>query len=409
MKKIFTLVAASLLSFCANAQWDTLDTQTSTHFNSIAFSDNFNGVAVGEHPTTGRGAAFFTINAGQTWVAANMATNSPSINDVGIYAPSSLGYAVGDSGQIFICNTNVMTISAPYQIGTQNLNCIFPLSDSIAYIGGDNGALYRTSDYGTSWDTLSSQSTQPIRDIYFMNSLVGWLVCDGGYIAMTTDAGQTWTAQTQPYLGFYQCKSISFAGTSPNGFVVGNGGKMTESIDAGLSWDTIMPLTSKNLSCVRFGNNLAGIICGDSGNIYRTYAGGSNWANENMSYVKEKLNKICFASDSVAYICGNDGRILKSNINISSVPTVSIAMNALAYPNPFEVELNVLLNLEKTSAVQIIIVDLQGRIVLHENFGELNAGANLISPDGINTLTSGMYVMQVITSDGIVSLPLVRK
>ncbi len=408
MKKIFTLVAA-LFSFCANAQWDTLNTLTNTNFNSIAFSDNYNGVAVGEHPTTGRAAVFFTVNAGQTWVAANMTTNSPAINDVGIFPPSSYGYAVGDSGQIYFCNTNVMTISAPFQIGTQNLNCVFPLNDSMTFIGGDNGALYRTSDFGTSWDTLSSQSTQPIRDIYFMNPLVGWLVGDGGYIAMTIDAGVTWTAQTQPYLGFFQCKSISFAGTSPNGFVVGNGGKMIESIDAGLTWDTVTPLTSKNLTCVRFGNNLAGIICGDSGNIYRTYVGGTNWANESMSYVKEKLNKICFSSDSVAFICGNDGRILRSNINISSVPTVSFAVNAQAYPNPFEAELNVMLNLEKTSAVQISIIDLQGRVVLQENFGELHAGANLISPDGINILTSGMYVMQVITSDGNVSFPLVRK
>ena len=47
-----------------------------------------------------------------------------------------------------------------------------------------------------------------------------------------------------------------------------------------------------------------------------------------MSYVKQKLNKVCFSSDSVAYICGENGRILKSNIDISSVqPNVNFVFD----------------------------------------------------------------------------------
>lgn len=410
MKKTFTFIAAFLFSFCANAQWDTLNTQTSTDFNSISFSDDWNGVAVGENATTGRGTAFFTVTAGMTWVQANMPINAPAINDVGIFAPSSLGYAVGDSGFVFTCNTNVMTISAPHQVGTQNLNCIFNVNDSVAYIGGDHGVLYRTSDYGTTWDTLSSQTTQPIRDIYFMNGLVGWVVCDGGYIGNTIDGGQTWTAQPQDYLGFLQCKSISFTTAGTSGFVVGDGGLMVQSVNAGISWDTFSSITIQNLTCIRFANNLAGIICGNNGTIYRTYVGGSNWANESMSYVTEKLNKVCFSSDSIAYICGNDGRILKSNLDISSVETnISFAMNATAYPNPFDGDLNLSIHLEKASAVKISVLDVTGRIVLEENAGELNAGEHLVSPAGMSSLVNGMYLVRVATSYGSVTLPVVRQ
>lgn len=408
MKKTFTLLAVSLFSICANAQWDTLNTQTSTDFKSIGFTDDWNGVAVGENPATGEGAAFFTVTAGATWVAATMASNSLPINDVAFFPPFSLGYAVGDSGQIFICNTNVMTISAPSQLGTENLNCVVFANDSVAYTGGDNGALYRTSNYGASWDTLNTQTTQPIRDIYFTNALLGWIVCDGGYIGNTIDGGQTWTPQQQPYLGFLQGKGIAFAGT--NAYVVGNSGDMINSTDAGLTWNAFTPVTSENLNCIRFSNALAGVMCGANGTIYRTYVGGSNWANESMSYVTEKLNKVCFSSDSVAYICGEDGRILKSNIDISSVqPDVNFAMQASAYPNPFESELHIMLSLEKTSPVQISVMDLSGRIVLQENFGELNQGENIITPSGIPSLNTGMYMMRIVTSYGSIALPVVRQ
>ncbi|CAN5913235.1 hypothetical protein BH11BAC7_BH11BAC7_23140 [soil metagenome] len=408
MKQTFTLIALSLFSFCANAQWDTLNTQTSTDFNSISFSDNWNGVAVGQDPITGKGAAYFTVSAGLNWVPANMATNSLAINDVGFFPSSSFGFAVGDSGQVFICNTNVMTISAPMQVGTNDFYCVFPANDSVNYIGGDNGVLYRTSDYGTSWDTLDVQSTQPIRDIYFMNALVGWIVCDGGYIGYTIDGGQTWTAQPQDFSGFFQCKSIAFAGT--NGYVIGDGGFMVNSTDAGLSWNIFSSVTAQNLTCLRFVNSLGGVMCGDNGAIYRTNTGGLNWTNESMTIVTQKLNKVCFSSDSVAFICGENGRILKSNTDVSSVtPNVMFTMNAIAYPNPFDGDQHLRINLEKASAVLISVTDVAGRIVLQENAGELNAGENTISPAGMSSLVNGMYLVQITTSYGSVSIPVIRK
>lgn len=408
MKKTFTLIAVSLFSLCANAQWDTLDTQTSTDFNSIGFTDNWNGVAVGKNPTTGGGAAFFTVTAGQTWVGATMASNSQPINDVAFYPPSSLGFAVGDSGQIYVCNTNVATISAPSQLGARDLNCVFFPSDSVIYIGADNGVLYRTSNYGATWDTLFTSTTQPIRDLYFVTDSAGWMVCDGGFIGYTSDAGQTWSIQTQPYGGFLEAKGISFTGTDL--FVVGDYGNMVNSSDAGLNWNMFMSVTNNDLTCIRFSNALAGVMCGDNGAIYRTYAGGTNWANEGMSYVTEKLNKVCFSSDSTAYICGEDGRILKSNMDISSVqPNVNFTLSASAYPNPFESELHVVINLEKASAVQLEIMDLTGRIVVSENPGEFNAGQILLTPKGISTLSNGMYMMRVMTSYGSVSLPVIKK
>ncbi len=408
MKKIFTLLTLSLFSIGANAQWDTLNTQTSTDFKSIAFSDNINGVAVGYDATALEGRIYHTIDGGSSWTLAHTGTSSK--NDVCFSDPMT-AWAAADNGVIKQSSNGGISWGAIY-LGTKNFYSVFFASDTVGYIGGEDGVLYRTSNAGGSWDSLAIDSlfTLAVRDIYFINELRGWIVCDGGYIGYTLDGGQTWTPQLQPYLGFFQCKSIAFTEINVNGFIVGSSGQMVNSIDAGLSWDTFPSITTQNLNCIRFANSLAGIICGDNGTIYRTYAGGFNWADESMSYVSETLNKICFASDSVAYICGDNGRILKSNTDISSVQApVNFAMNAAAYPNPFEGELHIMLNLEKASAVRITVMDVAGRIVLDENSGGLNAGQTIITPQGISTLAGGMYVLQVTTSYGSVSLPVIRQ
>src|ERR1041385_1397413 len=146
MKKITLLVAAFLVSFCMNAQWDTLNTQTHTNFHSISFPDNMNGLAVGENASM-RGAAFYTADAGQTWTAATINTNAPALNDVIFFSPG-LGYAVSDSGQVFTCDVPSSTVTATFQLGTNDLRCICKASDTVAYIGGENGVLYRSPDFG---------------------------------------------------------------------------------------------------------------------------------------------------------------------------------------------------------------------------------------------------------------------
>ncbi|CAN5232237.1 hypothetical protein BH09BAC5_BH09BAC5_16270 [soil metagenome] len=405
MKKIFTLFVGAFFVFNVNAQWDTLTTNTNTNFYSIAFSSNLNGVAVGYDTDTLEGKIFRTTDGGQNWSVSHIGTSSK--NSV-CFSDAMHAWAAGDNGVIKKSSDGggLWSFSA---VGTKNFYSIYFANDTVGYVGGENGVLYRTSDLGASWDTLDSQTNLAIRDIYFSDDLKGWIVCDGGYIASTTDGGQTWTAHPQPYYGFMQCKSIGFAGTSGNGFVVGNDGDIVSTNDAGSNWNWFTLNSSEQLNCVRFSNSLAGIVVGNNGLIERTYVGGTNWANESMSYVTENLNHICFASDSVAYICGNNGRILKSNIDISSVHSQpEFVMNANAFPNPFENELSVKINLENASQVELSILDISGRVVFNNNYGELNAGEQIIRPEGIQDLVSGIYVVRITTENGSVSLPVIR-
>lgn len=409
MKKIFTLFAFSIFSVCGNAQWDTLTSSTNTNFNSIFFSNNQEGVAVGKNPVTNRGAGSFTLDGGLTWQPSNLAANVPSINDVSFFS-STLGYAVADSGLVMYCGSIGYVFASPVKISSQNLNCIFSTSDSVLFIGGDYGTLYHSSDYGLNWDTLNSGTNIAINDIYFKDPLNGWIVGDGGYMATSADGGQTWNTVGQPYFGFFNCMGMAYAGSTANVFAVGNSGDMIHSLDGGLNWGAFSSNTSYNLNSVRFTNDLAGIVVGDHGIIYRTQDGGMSWWDESLTYVTENLTSVSWASDTLAYICGKNGRVLKSHSDISAVHTVLPAnFEISAFPNPFTDELNVMINLDKTSNVQVSVMDLTGRILFVENEGEMNVGKQVIHLTGISTLESAMYFVKVISGNGEMVIPVLKQ
>ncbi|HET6992745.1 MAG TPA: T9SS type A sorting domain-containing protein, partial [Bacteroidia bacterium] len=113
---------------------------------------------------------------------------------------------------------------------------------------------------------------------------------------------------------------------------------------------------------------------------------------------------------TLAYICGWNGRILKSHNDISAVHTaLPGGFEISAFPNPFADELNIVIDLQKNSPVKISVTDIAERIVLEENEGELNSGKQVIHPAGISSLVSGMYFLKVISENGEMSIPVVKQ
>ncbi len=407
MKKIITLFAATIISIGAFAQWDTLTTNTAANFNSISFTNENNGVAVGKNQISLRGVAYQTTDGGISWSLVN--TGTPSYNDV-FFQSNNTGWIAADSGFIMESSNSGQTWGTWAHIGTKNFNCIFFPTDTVGYVGGDDGILYRTADFGASWDTLNSGTNLSINDLFFADALNGWIVGDGGYMATTADGGQTWIQVGEPYFGFFNCSGFASAGTSSNTFAVGNSGDLIHSSDGGLTWNALSSNTTSNLNSVRFTNNLAGIVCGDHGKILRTQDGGLSWYDETMSTVTENLTGVSWASDTLAYICGANGRILKSHIDISSVHSgVANTFEISAFPNPFAEELNIIVDLQKNSSVTIVIFDLSGRVVMEENEGEMNSGKHVVRTNGISSLVSGMYFVKVTSGNGELVIPVVNR
>ena len=196
MKKIFTLLVGTFISVGAFAQWDTLVTGTTTNFNSINFTDQNSGVAVGKDATNSTGKAFQTIDGGLVWTSVSSGT--PSYNDV-FFQNLNRGWIAADSGYILETSNSGLSWGTWAHIGTRNFNCIQFPTDTVGYVGGDNGVLYKTSDFGATWDTLLSGTALSINDLFFTDALNGWIVGDGGYIAATLNGGNSWTQISQPF------------------------------------------------------------------------------------------------------------------------------------------------------------------------------------------------------------------
>jgi hypothetical protein len=76
-----------------------------------------------------------------------------------------------------------------------------------------------------------------------------------------------------------------------------------------------------------------------------------------------------------------------------SVQDVS-AFSYKVFPNPFTDMVQVELNLENISFVQLLLVDLYGRVIYMEEKNRLNAGTHLL-PVTTSQLASGSYLLSV--------------
>lgn len=407
MKKIITLVGATLLSIVAFGQWHICTTANATNCRSVSFTDENNGVVVGTDNVSGIGNVYRTTDGGVSWNLVQSSTEP--YNDV-YFQNATQGWMAADNGYVFQSGNGGQTWSAQVQLGTKNLNCIFFGADSVGYVAGDDGVLYRTQNMGATWTAENSGTLLSINDIYFTDDMNGWIVGDGGYIAATSDGGTTWTQIAQPLWGFMDVQGFAYTANHTNAVSVGTYGDALFSTNSGMNWNSFSSGVSTTLRKVAFANDLAGVIVGDNGIILRTLDGGNTWMRDSVPGVTENLTGIWWASDTLAYICGANGRVLKSTVDISAVNAPSVnPMNVAVFPNPCAEELNIAVDLKNATNVQIEITDVAGRIVLSENEGENFAGKNIFHVQGISSLTTGMYFVRVITADGIGVMPVVKK
>ena len=71
------------------------------------------------------------------------------------------------------------------------------------------------------------------------------------------------------------------------------------------------------------------------------------------------------------------------------------------YPNPFNQQLNVQLDLQAAGDVSIVLYDMRGRQVLTQSFDGLDQGVNRVVIQSVSKMTDGMYIYQIQTQDDV--------
>ncbi|HQI42290.1 MAG TPA: YCF48-related protein, partial [Ignavibacteriaceae bacterium] len=146
-------------------------------------------------------------------------------------------------------------------------------------------------DYNDLWST------------FFADDSTGWIVGSGGFIKKTTNAGNEWILQnsgTDLIL-----KDVHFADKN-TGWICGESGLLLKTTNGGTDWFSLMSGTTEHLTDIQFCTSDIGYVSGFGGTILKTTDGGLSWISLNTGTTKD-LYAIDFVDELIGYAVGGGG------------------------------------------------------------------------------------------------------
>jgi len=248
---------------------------------------------------------------------------------------------VGNNGSAMTLSSNTQT-GTPTMLTTQtNTNLrsgIYNTSSVIHILVGEDGGIFTsTSSVSTMIITKrTSGTTQDLNDIAFrgyLNVVVG----NGGTILTSSNAGVTWTSQTsgtsENLLG------VAYNGTLDIFIAVGANGTILTGNTTGTTWTSRTSGTSKNLNGVFFANGNIPVAVGDTGTILVSTAAslGATWTSITPVVDHDLLGGCTLPSSTQNYIVGKGYTIIDATVTTAPVIRSSYTPNCsitAGCPNP---------------------------------------------------------------------------
>ncbi len=161
-----------------------------------------------------------------------------------------------------------------------------------------------TTDGGESWDNLTLPDSPFLRFIALYNDSV--LFAGGRKLYRTTNLGETWIEHPNPLTLLQYANFISVDNV---GLLVGDYYNIVRTTDAGNSWELVFPNSGFYLINEMKHNNGMIITCGRD-RVLKTTNYGDTWDSVTVPYAN--YHTIYFATDSIIYISGDNGALIKS-------------------------------------------------------------------------------------------------
>lgn len=233
------------------------------------------------------------------------------------------GWIVGSSGTYLVTKDGGKTWTKEKKFTEDDLRQVYfsdasngwLLCDRDIYSLGANAPSYllKTANGGVNWERIefTDSRRKRIAGIFFAANGAGFAVGEGGAIFALADDQKTWKRMPSP------ARYLLFAGVftdNANGAVVGAGGTILFTEDAGLSWNkaAIFGIAETKLSSVFFINQRNGWTVGANGRIFQTINGGKIW-REQKSNVAEDLTDVFFTDTANGWAIGDKGAMLRTN------------------------------------------------------------------------------------------------
>lgn len=397
--------------------WYTINVPTTNHLNDIEFSSSTVGYIGGDNETLLK-----TTNGGASWL---------EIIPTGI--GGGIAYDILDlefvSDEIGFCTTtNTAGIFKTLDGGVNwtpindfmlqdfcRSKTLYVKSETEYFAGGsfcfDGAAIKKNDNDIWSEATINREFTSPskyVKQIDFIGDL-GLAVTNARNILRSVDAGVTWDTILTPLSQSGVLTSLvmisadtAYAAYSDNGAGFG----LLLSIDGGLSWD--FDLTMANFYYPEYFS----LGVANNGDLYSgAYASNVNEYlifernKENpwrATSVDEELRAIDSYGEDVVFAVGKNGYVI-TNTNLLALSTKSVQkVEMKAFPNPTQNQIQI--TCQNIGVDLPVVFSSRGSIVFAPI--EVNERGFLID---LSRLVNGVYTVRVQTSQGFDTLSLVKK
>jgi photosystem II stability/assembly factor-like uncharacterized protein len=317
MKKIFILFILNssllILNSFPQSGWQLIPSGTTVSLQSIHFSDNNNGYAVGDG-----GTILKSTNGGLTWQDQSIPGLTP-LYDVFVFDQNNV-VVVGQGGSIFKTTDGGLSWSS-VQSGVSDDLLSVAFSGNNGVCGGSNQTIIYSTDIGESWNIFQTGSFGGgFYGASMLTPQMGFVAGENSIFqplfAKTTDSGVNWDF-TAFYLNNNEGKATGVDFTDANnGYVsaaVWDGtGAISKTTNSGTDWITVMntnPLWDIDFPISATG--LIGYAVGENGTILKTFNGGLSWPPQ-QSGTSVRLNGVYFLDLDFGFAVGDNGTILRT-------------------------------------------------------------------------------------------------
>lgn len=228
---------------------------------------------------------------------------------------------------VFLVLCSVQAASAEWQ--KQNTNTfawfrdVFFLDRAHGWIVGADGMLLSTADGGTTWVQTRKFTTDNFIQIHFTGPTDGWMLCERNlfnrgkepvsYLRRTTDGGRTWGTVEFEDGGRERVTKLLF-GKDGTARAFGEGGLFFKLQEDGLTWKRSKTAIHFVLLDGMFSGNSHGAIVGAGGTILFTEDAGLTWEKATLlGDLDTKFNAVFFSEQKSAWAVGTKGRIFRAN------------------------------------------------------------------------------------------------
>ncbi|MEA3500107.1 MAG: YCF48-related protein [Candidatus Marinimicrobia bacterium] len=181
------------------ATWTSIDNPmaqaSNKHVNSIHYADANTVFAGGSS-----GYILVSTDGGQNWTELEN-EGSKTVYDIWPISSTSV-IATGSSGQIYHSNASVDSFALMEDYGSMSMRAVEFRGD-VGIIVASKGYIYTTSPTAVAnGDSLVEVFVEPdgddFYDVEFINDFLVYVVGEGGKIYKSVDAGENWTQETSP-------------------------------------------------------------------------------------------------------------------------------------------------------------------------------------------------------------------